>query len=100
MIRMPNAWDPGSAKIMQAAGAEAFGTTSAGIVYTQGLPDYEGALSRDECLRVVQEMTDAVTVPISVDSEDGNGDTPEDVAETFKMMIEAGAMVGSIEDHQ
>ena len=63
------------------------GTTSAGIVYTQGLPDYEGALSRDECLRVVQEMTDAVTVPISVDSEDGYGDTPEDVAETFKMMI-------------
>ena len=66
----------------------------------RGLPDYEGALSRDECLRVVQEMTNAVTVPISVDSEDGNGDTPEDVAETFKMMIEAGAMVGSIEDHQ
>ena len=100
MIRMPDAWDPGSAKIMQAAGVEALGTTSAGIVYTQGLPDYEGALSRDECLRVVQEMTDAVTVPISVDSEDGYGDTPEDVAETFKMMIEAGAMGGSIEDHQ
>lgn len=99
MIRMPNAWDPGSAKIMQAAGAEALGTTSAGIVYTRGLPDYEGALSRDECLRVVQEMTDAVTVPISVDSEDGYGNTPEDVAETFKMMIEAGAMGGSIEDH-
>ncbi len=99
MIRMPNAWDPGSAKIMQAAGAEALGTTSAGIVYTRGLPDYEGALSRDECLRVVQEMTDAVTLPISVDSEDGYGDTPEDVAETFKMMIEAGAMGGSIEDH-
>ena len=92
MIRMPNAWDPGSAKIMQGAGAEALGTTSAGIVYTQRLPDYDGALSRDECLRVVQEMTDAVTVPISVDSEDEYGDTPEDVAETFKMMIEAGAM--------
>jgi len=100
MIRMPNAWDPGSAKIMQAAGAEALGTTSAGIVYTRGLPDYEGALSRDECLRVVQEMTEAVSIPISVDSEDGYGDTPEDVAETFKLMIEAGAMGGSIEDHR
>lgn len=99
MIRMPNAWDKGSAKIMVDAGAEALGTTSAGILYAQGLPDYEGALSRDDCLRYAQDICDAVDVPITIDSEDGYGNTPEQVAESFKMMIEVGAMGGSIEDH-
>jgi len=100
MIRMPNAWDAGSAKIMAAAGAEALGTTSAGIVYTLGRPDYEGALSRDECLKAVQAITTAVDIPVSVDSEDGYGDTPDAVTETFRLMIEAGARGGSIEDHR
>ena len=99
MIRMPNAWDTGSAKIMADAGAEAIGTTSAGIVYAMGLPDYEGALGRDDCLRIVEDMCRAVDVPVSVDSEDGYGDTPAQVADAFRMMIEAGAMGGSIEDH-
>jgi len=99
MIRMPNAWDKGTAKIMEDAGAEALGTTSAGILYAQGLPDYEGALTRDECLRYAEDICNAVDIPISIDSEDGYGDTPEQVADSFKMMIEVGAMGGSIEDH-
>lgn len=99
MIRMPNAWDKGSAKIMVDAGAEALGTTSAGILYAQGLPDYEGALSRDDCLRYAEDICAAVDVPVSIDSEDGYGDSPEEVAESFRMMIDVGAMGGSIEDH-
>lgn len=99
MIRMPNAWDKGSAKIMVDSGAEALGTTSAGILYAQGLPDYEGALSRDDCLRYAEDICAAVDVPVTIDSEDGYGDTPEQVAQTFQMMIDVGAMGGSIEDH-
>lgn len=100
MIRMPNAWDPGSAKIMVAAGAEALGTTSAGIVYAMGRPDYEGMLSRDECLRIVEDICSAVPIPVSVDSEDGYGVTAADVGQSFRLMIEAGARGGSIEDHR
>lgn len=100
MIRMPNAWDPGSAKIMVAAGAEALGTTSAGIVYAMGRPDYEGKLSRDECLRIVEDICNAVPIPVSVDSEDGYGETAADVGQSFRLMIEAGARGGSIEDHR
>lgn len=100
MIRMPNAWNAGSARIMEHAGAEAIATTSAGIVYTMARPDYEGDLSRDECLRAVETICRAVDIPVSVDSEDGYGETPEKVAETFQMMIEAGARGGSIEDHR
>ncbi|MBO6949010.1 MAG: isocitrate lyase/phosphoenolpyruvate mutase family protein [Rhodospirillales bacterium] len=100
MIRMPNAWDAGSARIMEQSGAEAIGTTSAGIVYTMARPDYVGDLSRDECLRAVETICDAVDIPVSVDSEDGYGETPEKVADVFRMMIEAGAQGGSIEDHR
>jgi 2-methylisocitrate lyase-like PEP mutase family enzyme len=100
MIRMPNAWDAGSARLMEAAGADAIGTTSAGIVYTMARPDYEGDLSSDECLRAVEAICNAVAIPVSVDSEDGYGETPEEVGETFRMMIEAGARGGSIEDHR
>ncbi len=100
MIRMPNAWDAGSARIMAHAGADAIGTTSAGIVYTKARPDYEGDLSRDECLRAVEDICNAVDIPVSVDSEDGYGATPEAVAETFRLMIEAGARGDSIEDHR
>lgn len=100
MIRMPNAWDAGSARIMEHAGADAIGTTSAGIVYTMARPDYEGGLSGDDCLRVVENICQAVDIPVSVDSEDGYGETPDKVAETFRMMIEAGARGGSIEDHR
>ncbi|MBO6521615.1 MAG: isocitrate lyase/phosphoenolpyruvate mutase family protein [Rhodospirillales bacterium] len=99
MIRMPNAWDAGSARIMEAAGADAIATTSAGIVYTMARPDYEGDLSREECLRAVEEICATVDVPVSVDSEDGYGDTPEEVEETFQKLIQAGARGGSIEDH-
>ena len=99
MIRMPNAWDKGTAKIMVDSGAEALGTTSAGILYARGLPDYEGALSRDDCLRYAEDICAAVDVPVTIDSEDGYGDTPEQVAQSFQMMIEVGAMGGSIEDH-
>lgn len=99
MIRMPNAWDAGSARIMEHAGAEAIGTTSAGIVYTMGRPDYEGALNRDECLSVLEAICSAVDIPVSVDSEDGYGETPDEVAETFRRLIESGARGGSIEDH-
>lgn len=100
MIRMPNAWDAGSARLMETAGAETIGTTSAGIVYTMGRPDYEGDLSRDECLRAVEEICASVSIPVSVDSEDGYGETPDDVAETFRLLIDAGARGGSIEDHR
>jgi hypothetical protein len=38
-LRLLNAWDVGSAKVMAAAGAPAIATTSAGIAKALGLPD-------------------------------------------------------------
>ena len=47
---MPNAWDAGTARLLAAAGFPAIATTSVGVAATLGLPDYQGALSRDDNL--------------------------------------------------
>ncbi|WCB95932.1 hypothetical protein DSM104299_04684 [Baekduia alba] len=51
-LRLLNAWDAGSAKVLVAAGAPSLGTTSAGIAFALGLPDGE-RLGRDAMLRAV-----------------------------------------------
>lgn len=47
---MPNAWNAGSARMMALAGFEAIATTSAGICFAKGLPDYQDRLPREEVL--------------------------------------------------
>lgn len=95
---MPNAWNAGSACMLEAAGFSAIGTTSAGIAFCLGLPDYEGVLTRDAALDETRRITSAVTVPVSVDAENGYGHEPEEVAETIRRVAETGAVGASIED--
>ena len=47
---MPNAWNAGSACMLEAAGFPAIGTTSAGISFCLGLPDSEGFLTREAAM--------------------------------------------------
>lgn len=96
---MPNAWNAGSARMLEAAGFPAVGTTSAGIAFCLGLPDYEGALTREAALDETCRIAGAVQIPVSVDAENGYGHTPEDVAETILKVADAGAIGASIEDH-
>ena len=96
---MPNAWNAGSACMLEAAGFPAVGTTSAGIAYGLGLPDYEGALGRDAALEETRRIAGAVRIPVSVDAENGYGHTPEEVAETIRRVAETGAVGASVEDH-
>lgn len=95
---MPNAWNAGSASMLESAGFPAIGTTSAGIAFCLGLPDYEGALSRDAALEETQRISKAVKVPVSADAENGYGHDPEVVAESIRLFANAGAVGASIED--
>jgi 2-methylisocitrate lyase-like PEP mutase family enzyme len=95
---MPNAWNAGSACMLESAGFPAIGTTSAGIAYCLGLPDYEGALSRDAALEETQRISIAVQVPVSADAENGYGHEPDEVAESIRLFADAGAVGASIED--
>lgn len=95
---MPNAWNAGSAMMLEAAGFPAVGTTSAGIAFYLGLPDYEGRLTRDAALDETQRIASAVTVPVSADAENGYGHEPEEVAETIRRVALTGAVGAGIED--
>ncbi|GAA3776583.1 isocitrate lyase/phosphoenolpyruvate mutase family protein [Streptomyces coacervatus] len=103
---LPNAWDVGSARILEAAGFPAVATTSAGVAFSLGRPDHdffseqapEGRVGRETMIRRVREIADEVAVPLSADLEDGYGEAPETVATTISMTLAAGAAGGNIED--
>jgi len=96
---MPNAWDAGSALLLEAAGFEAVGTTSAGIAYALGKADAAGALTMDEAMDETARIAGAVSVPVNVDAENGYGASPEAVAECVRRCIDAGAVGAGIEDY-
>jgi 2-methylisocitrate lyase-like PEP mutase family enzyme len=94
---LPNAWDAGSARILEQVGFPAIATTSAGIAWSCGVPD-GGALDRDTMLEHVRRIVAAVGVPVTADLEDGYGDTATEVGRTVNLAVEAGAVGGNIED--
>lgn len=100
---IPNAWDVGSAKMLQAAGFAAIATTSAGVAFSLGRPDYgyhsaEARVDRGTMLDRIGAIASEISVPLSADLEAGYGASPETVAETITMAIAAGAAGGNIED--
>lgn len=94
---LANAWDKGSARMLEALGAQAIATSSAAHAFTMGRPD-GGSLTRDEALAHAQDLVAAVAVPVSGDFENGFGDDPETCAETVRLAAEAGLAGISIED--
>ncbi len=93
---MPNPWNVGTTRILEALGYEALATTSAGFAHAIGLRD--GQTSRDQALAHAREIVDATPLPVSADLENGYGDDPETVAETIRLAAEAGLVGCSIED--
>ena len=94
---LPNAWDAGSARILEQVGFPAIATTSAGIAWSCGVPDGE-ALDRDRMLEHVARIVAAVGVPVTADLEAGYGDTADDVGRTVARAVELGAVGGNLED--
>ena len=94
---IPNPWDIGSAKVMQALGAKALATTSAGFAFTLGRPDM-GHVTRDEALAHAADIVANTNLPVSGDFENGFADAPDDVAETVRLAAEVGLSGCSIED--
>jgi 2-methylisocitrate lyase-like PEP mutase family enzyme len=94
---MPNAWDAASARIFEDVGFCAVATTSAGVAYAFGYPDGE-RIPRSEMLEAVARICRAVSVPVTADMETGHGETPGDVAETVRAVLEAGGVGLNLED--
>ena len=97
ILVLPNAWDVPSARIFEDAGFAAVGTTSAGIAFSLGYPDGQ-IITRAEMLGVVNRIAEAVETPVTADLEAGYGSTPEEVADTAREVIAAGAVGMNLED--
>src|SRR4051812_1650694 len=94
---LPNAWDAGSARMLEQVGFPAIATTSAGIAWSCGVPD-GGALDGATMLEHIGHIVAAVSVPVTADLEAGYGDTPDDVARTVAGAALLGAAGGNLED--
>lgn len=94
---LPNAWDAGSARVLERLGFPAIATTSAGIAWSCAVPD-GGVIDRDRMLEQVGRIVAAVDVPVTADLEAGYGDSPDEVARTVAMAVRAGAVGGNLED--
>jgi 2-methylisocitrate lyase-like PEP mutase family enzyme len=93
---MPNPWDVGSAKLLASMGFQALATTSAGLAWSLGKLDMQ--VTRDELVEHVARMASATPLPLNVDSERCFPDQPGGVAETVRLLADAGAAGCSIED--
>ena len=93
---IPNPWDAGSARMLEAFGFKALATTSSGFAFTLGRLD--GQVTLDEVMVHVASITAVTDVPVSVDMENGYGSDPQSAALAVTRAAEAGAVGGSIED--
>lgn len=92
-----NAWDAGSARVFEHAGAEAIGTGSAGVAFAHGYADNED-IPREVMLLAIREMVRAVDVPVTADILAGLGSTIDEVVATVEEVIRIGAVGINIED--
>jgi 2-methylisocitrate lyase-like PEP mutase family enzyme len=94
---LPNAWDPGSAKIVAAEGFPAIASSSAGVAFSLGYPDGE-VIPRADMMHAVRRIAAAVTLPVTADVEAGYGPEPKDVGHTVQDLLGAGVVGGNFED--
>jgi 2-methylisocitrate lyase-like PEP mutase family enzyme len=97
LLILPNAWDAGSARLFEDAGAKAIATTSAGVCWALGYSD-GNTLPVEKLAALVGTITEAIHVPLSVDVEGGYTDDPKKIAQKLKPILEAGAIGINIED--
>ncbi|MCX4678450.1 isocitrate lyase/phosphoenolpyruvate mutase family protein [Streptomyces sp. NBC_01433] len=94
---LPNAWDVASARLVEAAGAAAVATTSAGVAWSLGSADGD-RLDRDAALALISRIAAAVSVPVTADIESGFARTPAELADTVQGVLDAGAVGINLED--
>jgi 2-methylisocitrate lyase-like PEP mutase family enzyme len=93
---MPNPFDVGSARMLAGAGFPALATTSAGFAWSLGRDD--GQVTFEQLVSHVRSITQAVEVPLNVDSERLFADDLDGVAASVRALHAAGAAGCSIED--
>lgn len=97
LLILPNAWDAGSARVIEVAGAKAIATSSAAVAWAHGYPDGE-ALPFERLLDTVREIARAISVPLTADIEAAYAKDGAEAAESVARVMDAGAVGVNIED--
>src|ERR1700744_2085565 len=95
---LPNPWDAGSARYLQALGFKALASTSAGFAWSTGRMDYQ--LSVDDVLGHLATLCAASDLPVNADFEGGFAVEPEGVAANVTRAVATGVAGLSIEDRR
>jgi 2-methylisocitrate lyase-like PEP mutase family enzyme len=96
-LRLPNAWDAGSARLFENLGATAVATTSAGLAWALGYRDGRHLPVR-EVVAAAARMARVLAVPLSIDLENGYSDEPGVVADHVMRLVDLGVAGINIED--
>jgi 2-methylisocitrate lyase-like PEP mutase family enzyme len=93
---LPSPWDVGTARMMQQLGFRAIATTSAGLAWSIGRPQYEIAF--DDVLEHLASICEKVDLPVTADFESGFARDPEGVGVNVDVVVDTGIAGFSIED--
>ena len=94
-----NIWDAGSAQAMQSAGAKVIATGSWSVAAAHGYEDGE-KLPFDWVLANLKRIIACVNLPVTIDLEGGYGQSPSEVQQAARKVIEAGAVGINLEDQK
>lgn len=94
---LPNAWDVGSARLLESLGFDAVATTSSGFAAALGRHDQNVTLS--ELADHVAAISESIEIPLSVDAEAGYSEDARGLPDTVAVLAAAGASGISIEDY-
>ena len=97
ILILANAWDAGSARLIESLGAKAIATSSAAVAWSLGYPD-GNALPVPLVAAAIASITRAVRLPVSADIEAGYASTAAGAGEAAARVIDAGAVGINIED--
>jgi 2-methylisocitrate lyase-like PEP mutase family enzyme len=97
VLRIANAWDAGSARLIESLGAPAIATTSAGVAWSRGYADGDH-LPVEQVFAVAAEIARVVSVPLSMDVEGGYSDDPQVVAAHVVRLADLGVVGINLED--
>lgn len=97
VLCLANAWDAGSARLAQSLGARAVATTSAGLAWSLGYAD-GGGMPADAAIAAAKNIARVLSVPLTVDVEDGYSQDPAGVAGHVMQLLGIGVVGINIED--
>jgi 2-methylisocitrate lyase-like PEP mutase family enzyme len=97
LLVVPNVWDALSAKLVEAAGAEALATSSAALAWAQGHADGQ-RLPVHDLVRTVARIATIADAPLTVDLEQGYSADPQAVADLVAQLADHGVEGVNLED--